>query len=136
MMLLKFGNVKATEMKTMTIGEVIDVLKRANQDMPVMFAFCGLSPTKVDSWRGIYAEASIGFDEHGEVTVKEMLRDLEAAISGKLFSGYKGGKKYLYTIDTPLHVDNYGCSTDTIIKSVKIKEYAVYINTRSKDLHS
>ncbi len=57
-------------MTTMTIGEVMDALKRAKEDMPVMFAFCGLKPTKVESWRGIYAEASIGFDEHGELMVK------------------------------------------------------------------
>jgi hypothetical protein len=113
----------------MTIGEVINILELAKGDMPVRFAFCGLSPTKVDSWRGIYNEASIGFDGSTVVMVREMLRDLEEAVGGKLFSGYKGGK-YLYTIDTPLHVDDYGCSTDTIIESMEIKEYAVYINTR------
>ena len=114
---------------TMTIGEVINVLKLAKWDMPVRFAFCGLSPTKVDSWCGIYNEASIGFDESSAVTVKGMLHDLEGVVGGKLFSGYRGGQ-YQYTIDTPLHVDNYGRCTDTIIKSVEIKKYAVYINIK------
>jgi hypothetical protein len=80
------------------------------------------------SYRGYYDQAAIGYDEDNELTVEEMISDLESAIDGRTFTGYKGGE-YSYSEETPLHVDNYGDCTDTRIKSIKESEYYVIIKT-------
>lgn len=64
--------------------------------------------------------------------VKDVLANLKESISGKWFAGYKGGE-YQFTKDTPLHVDNYGRCTNTIINSVKKEDYCVYIKTKHEE---
>ncbi len=123
-------------MTTMTIGEVIEVLEKADPELDVYFAFCDLVPGEIDSWRGSYDEASIGFiglQSTSEIPkVKDVLANLKESISGKWFAGYKGGE-YQFTKDTPLHVDNYGRCTNTIINSVKKEDYCVYIKTKHEE---
>jgi hypothetical protein len=116
-----------------TIGEVIDALKKADPKVNVWFAFGGMVPSTVDSWRGIYAEAALGF-EGGEyaskaVTVKELLERLEAAIAPDAeFVGWKGGD-YRYDRQTPLHIDNPGCCTNTDLVRVEVGEWSVILHT-------
>jgi hypothetical protein len=47
----------------MTIGDVLNSLKHAKPDIAVRFDFGGVSPTKIDSWRGVYAEPALGFSD-------------------------------------------------------------------------
>jgi hypothetical protein len=116
----------------MTIGEVLDAIKHAKDDAIVRFDFGGVSPTKVDSWRGVYAEAAIGFTdgEYGApyATVKMFREELEAAIGGRTHSGWKGGD-YSYSRRTPLHVDNRGNCSNTEIERVEVEEYQVILHT-------
>jgi hypothetical protein len=119
----------------MTIGQVLDVLEQASPQVRVMYNFGCLMPTTVDSWRGIYAEAALGyktFDHADRVpTVLEMKLRLKSAIDGRKYSGWKGGE-YSYTRDTLLHIDNPGEYSNTEISKVEIKEYEVIIHTEKE----
>lgn len=123
-------------MNTLTIGEVIDALKKADQTANVYFDFCGIAPTTVDSWRGIYAEAALGFVDTGRYgdspTVASLVSELEKAIDGREFTGWKGGE-YRYSRSTPLHVDNPGCCSYTDIERVQNLGYSVIIHTRNNE---
>ena len=117
----------------MTIGEVIDALKTADPKHCVTFAFAGCVPTTVNSWRGIYAEAALGYEagDYGakEVIVKELLERLEQAIAPDAeFCGWKGGD-YRYNRDTPLHIDNPGRCTHTELTRVEVGEWDVTLHT-------
>jgi hypothetical protein len=121
----------------MTIGEVIDALKEADPTLNVWFAFGRMVPSTVDSWRGIYADAALGF-EGGEyaskaVTVMELLNRLEAAIAPNAeFTGWKGGT-YRYDRKTPLHIDNPGCCTNTELTRIEVSEDDVILHTERED---
>lgn len=121
----------------MTIGEVIDALKTANPEAHVRFDFGGIVPTTVDSWRGIYSEAALGFGggEYGTkgVAAAVLLRRLEAAIAPDAeFCGWKGGE-YRYNRDTPLHIDNRGCYTNTELTRVAVDDWVVTLHTERAD---
>jgi hypothetical protein len=117
----------------MTIGEVLDALKKAKPDVYVRFDFGGVVPATVDSWRGIYSQAALGF-EGGDyaakpVTAAELTQRLEEAIApGAEFVGWKGGE-YRYHRDTPLHIDNRGCCTNTELTRVQVDEWGVMLHT-------
>ena len=107
-----------------TIGELISMLEAfENQDAIVYFDFCRCFPTIVDSWRGVYAEAALGWEAEGELNAtpkkaKELVDNLRMAASKKItFFGYKGGE-YVYDMDTEIHIDNYGSCTHTEIKDI------------------
>lgn len=115
----------------MSVGAVMESLKEARKEAQVMFDFCRCVPTKVDSWRGIYAEPAIGWAPFldGKIpTVAEFLKELEEAISGRVFDGYKGGEYTFNRYDT-LHVDNPGQCTNTEIVRVKVEDYRVLLCT-------
>lgn len=115
---------------TLTIGEVIAALESASPDAPVRFDFCGLMPSTVDSWRGIYAEAALGFSVFGaDATAAQLLKNLREAIDGREFIGWKGGE-YRYTSGTPLHVDNPGECTYTVIDRVEVGGWCVVLHTK------
>lgn len=105
-------------MRAWTLGDLIAALRNVEPDKQVRFDFCYLVPTPVDSWRGIYAELAIGFttDHYAKgslFTVGELLANLQSAV-GATFTGYKGGQ-YIMWEGTPLHVDNHGNSSDTVV---------------------
>jgi hypothetical protein len=118
---------------TMTIGEVIAALETAKQDATVCFGFGYVYPTTVRSWRGIYAEAALGFEGgdygSGHPKVSEVLAELRQSIDGRTYEGWKGGT-YKYDKDTPLHVDNRGNSSDTDIIAVRVRDWQVVILTQ------
>ena len=117
----------------MTIGEILDAIANADDEASITFDFGGISPTKVDSWRGSYDEAAIGFSsgQYGEpcVTVKQFRAALQIALTpGVTYSGWKGGE-YQYTKSTPLHVDNRGCYSNTEISRVEVQDWGVILHT-------
>lgn len=121
----------------MTIGEVLRDVSFAEDNDVVVFDFGGVSPTTVDSWRGDYGEAAIGFSAGTYVdtpcTVKQFREELESALRpGASFDGWKGGS-FRFTPHTPLHVDNRGCCTNTEIIRVEVQEYRVMLHTRRTD---
>lgn len=123
---------------SMTIGEVIDALETAGPAVRVVFDFGGVVPSTVESWRGIYAEAALGFaggdySSNANPTAAGLLEVLRAAIErGNVFDGWKGGE-YQYDRDTPLHVDNRGCYTNTELTRVEVGEFEVMLHTAHEE---
>lgn len=112
----------------MTIGELISLLETFNQGDDVYFDFCGTVPTHVSSWRGVYAEAALGWSERdGAPTVAELIARLRSAI-GQGFDGWKGGE-FIYSKDTPIHIDNPGKWTSTEISGVVGSSFSVFLQT-------
>lgn len=123
---------RAEALKTspqLTLGEIILKLEAIkDQEKDVLFEFCQLRPTVLDSWRGSYAELAFGFDEkYPYPKVKEVLQWCKDAV-GKTFQGYKGGD-FTMGKATPVWVANYGNSGDTGVLEIFDDEYSVYIQT-------
>lgn len=58
------------------------------------------------SWRSIYAEPALFFDDEGDYVPISTLADaLEDLSSGRVFEGYKGGK-YWYNDSSLLHFES------------------------------
>ncbi len=116
---------------TMTIGQLVKELEKADIDSAVYIDFGGCIPTEIDSWRGVYTEAALGWMEnsYGVETprVGDLIRELKSSI-GKIYIGYKGGEN-TFNGDTSLHIDNDGKCTHTEIRRVEIKRHQVIIHT-------
>lgn len=122
---------------SMTIGEVIDALATAKPDVRVVFDFGGVVPTRVASWRGIYAEAALGFEggdysANANPTAGTLLANLRESIDGRTFDGWKGGD-YRFDRDTPLHIDNRGCYTNTELTRIDVGEFEVMLHTAHEE---
>jgi hypothetical protein len=118
-----------------TIEEILEVLRAASIDQPVVLDFCGAYPTAVGSWRGAYSKPAIGWNFPqlrlpGErpPTVGEVVAELEEATDGRIYFGWKGGE-YKFTRDQWLWVDNPGECTYTEITGVSVGEVQVIIHT-------
>lgn len=117
----------------MKIKEVLATLRIANPEAKVYYGFGYLFPTTVNSWRGIYAEPALGWSEsHGIVrtppTVAALIAEIENAIDGREFTGYKGGE-FSYTEDSTLHIDNYSEYSSTEIYRIEVNDSRVVIHT-------
>lgn len=114
-----------------TLGEAISKLKSlvdvCGGDTQVVFDFCNMVPTTLDSWRGVYSELALGYEYGGARTVGELLEIFESAL-GSTFSGYKGGDSVM-TADTTLWVANYGNSGSTVIVDITHGGYEIVIHT-------
>lgn len=122
---------------SMTIGEVIEALEKASPDAQVVFAFGYVVPTTVQSWRGIYGEAALGYKYDGSSTdrpsVSALLAVLRKAIEpGITFQGWKGGD-YSYTMDTPLHIDNSGEYSCTELVRIQREDWQVTLHTAKEE---
>lgn len=123
---------------SMTINELLNELKKAKSDATVVFDFCDCFPSVVDSWRGIYAEPAIGwgvldyveFDKYP--TVANVIAELEKAIDGRPYTGWKGGD-FSYTGENKLHVDNPGRYTLTELVKAEDRDWQVVLHTQRED---
>jgi hypothetical protein len=124
----------------MTINKLIKELKKAKPLDSVRFDFCGCTPTEIACWRGIYAEPALGWAPTGYSgmvgqkthTASSLIEELERAINGRVYCGWKGGD-YYYDGNEPLHVDNDGDYTQTNISHVSVTDYGVIIHTECDD---
>jgi hypothetical protein len=113
-----------------TLGELIDALRGvADPTIHVRFDFGHMSPTRLASWRGIYAELALSYESTYEgLTVAELLSQCESAV-GRTFEGYKGGD-FLMGLRTPIWVSNYGESDDTFVSGLSVTHYAAILHTK------
>lgn len=132
---------RAESLKTspiLTLGELIAKLeaipltykgyKDKDALKTVRFNFEYVHPTRLMSWRGVYAELAYGFAIDGDYpTLSDVLMELRSAI-GKTFEGYKGGE-YVMGKATPIWVANCGNSGDTGIVGVEDDDYCVILLT-------
>jgi hypothetical protein len=111
----------------LTLGGLIDELRRMDGDKTVLFDFGGLVPTRIMSYRGYYQDAALGFTSDESPKVSQLLAELEAAV-GSTVEGYKGGT-YRLKEDSRLWVANYGETSDTAIVGVIDARWTVVIET-------
>ena len=116
----------------MTIGEIMEKIKYGgltygddNQPKVVQFDFGTAVPTDVDSWRGSYDCPQIGYrltgydsdSDKDSITAEQFLKELELGISGRVYTGWKGGD-FTYSEDDGLWVSNSGNASGTVIIDV------------------
>lgn len=122
----------------MTIDELLHDLKRAKPEAEVRFDFGGCAPTTVASSRGDYATPALGwcatsYSGGGKApTVAALVAELEMAIDGREYTGWKGGK-YTYTPRHTICVDNPGDWTSTQLVRVEDQDWRVILHTRIED---
>lgn len=126
-------------MTMMTIDDLLYDLRKAKTDAVVMFDFCNCAPTTVGSWRGIYAEPALGWIATGysgngkQPTVADLIAELERAIDGREYTGWKGGE-FSYNGRDTLHIDNAGDWTNTELVRVENDDWRVLLHTRREAL--
>lgn len=123
------------ESDQLTLGGIIKKLvpivenqKEREDEATVCFDFADTFPTKIDSWRGSYAELALNYTSEGEeLRVTDFLNLLKSTV-GKTLKGYKGGD---YTMDenTPVWVANWGRSGNTAVIEVVDDGYQVILMT-------
>lgn len=102
----------------LTLGQLIDMLRDQNPDLPVVFDTGG-SPIDPHSYRGYYDD--LAFETTSETrTVAEVLKEAEECL-GACFEGYKGGE-FRMGEDTPLWNAYYGDTGRAIILALPISE--------------
>ena len=113
------------------IGHFEQALKELNGDPKEIYVQLGdleLVGTKIDSWRGAYKHAAIGYrterwgyrpKDPFMRKVSDYLREIERAYT-ETFEGYKGGD-YRYGSDTYLFIANWGESTMVSIQSLELR---------------
>lgn len=81
------------------------------------------------SWRGIYAEPALFFDEDSDYVPISTLADaLDDLSSGRPFEGYKGGR-YWYDDCSPLHFESgYSYYSDNSISRYLSPESVASLN--------
>lgn len=121
-----------------TIGFVIAMLKGCKANSEVFFDFGHCIPTTVNSWRGVYAEPALGWTDIGWAAggappkVSDLIAELEKAINGREYTGWKGGK-FIYTKDDQLHIDNPGDASGTEISVIQDLGNQVVIHTAKEE---
>lgn len=112
------------------IGHFEQALRELNGEPDKMYVQLGileLVGTKIDSWRGAYKHAALGYrtEQAGWDTdnpmrkVADYLREIERAYT-ETFEGYKGGD-FRYGSDTYLFIANWGESTMVSIQSLELR---------------
>jgi hypothetical protein len=137
--------VKAQRQRTLsssdqlTLGKLIEKIEpivakqkerneRGSDEAEVIYDFCYLFPTDIDSWRGAYCELALNHNENGErMKVTAFLKMLKEAV-GKEYTGYKGGE-FTMSVNTPIWVANYGSAGSTAVVDVLDEGFLVILVT-------
>lgn len=128
-----------------TINALITLLRNVNPNAQIRFDFPPYQfPTEIDSWRGSYDEPALGHagrDSHNQSsvnmfnrcdtppTVADLITELQKAINGKSYEGWKGGT-YYFNGDQIIHVDNPGEYNHTIIVGISGDGFEIIIHTQ------
>ena len=110
----------------MTLGEIIDALRRKEPEQTIAFDFVYFAPKGITSYRGYYDQLAIGYEQI-ETTVAEVLAMCNEAV-GKTFTGYKGGD-YVMGRETPVWVANRSESGSTAIVDIIDHGWRITIET-------
>jgi hypothetical protein len=115
----------------LTLGQLIALLEKQQQDLVVYYGLGYMCPGIPDSYRGYYNQLAFGIQDETQPTVAEVLAWARNAV-GKTYEGYKGGT-YTMTTDTKLWAAKYGESGGTMLVGVKHKGHYVLLKTRVED---
>lgn len=113
--------------RQLTLGKLIELLEQQQPTKQVVFDFCRMVPTMLDSYRGYYVDLALGYGDSGSPTVADLLALLKRAV-GNVYSGYKGGH-YRMDNETALWVANYSHTSDTVIVGVHDSNWEVVLET-------
>lgn len=123
---------------TLEVGEFIDALlevipqgqKMKYLDKVVKYDFIpGAGGLNLDSWRGAYSQLTLDYSFGGkDVTLGELLDDLESSVKGRVFHGYKGGE-FRMNLDTSVWADVSGMYTRRIITGVEDRDDCILLKT-------
>lgn len=122
------------------VGDFMARLQRMDQDEEVKFDFVHFGPTTLESYRGYYEDAALGYDECGRMhgsgqysypKVRELLEHFQKTL-GHVFEGWKGGNGRSITLGTTLWVANPGETGDTIIVDVQKLLYVTIITRHNE----
>lgn len=77
----------------LSLGQLIERLAHLDPEDRVVFDFCNMVPTKLESWRGSYDELALGVVDAGRIgrertSVEELLMRLRFAV-GRTYTGWK-----------------------------------------------
>lgn len=103
----------------LNLGQIIERLDALGDkdEQYVSFDFESAYPTRLTSWRGIYAHLALEFAfDKDAPTVSALLDTLKNAV-GTTYEGYKGGM-FRMSEQTPVWVANWGHSGSTAIVNV------------------
>lgn len=115
--------------ETMSLGELIAALQRKDQEAEVRLDFAYYRPSGwLHSYRGVYEQLALDYDDKTEITVGQLVAKLKDAI-GKTFHGWKGGE-YTMDEDTPVWVDKDRDASSTAIVDVETTGWCVTIRTK------
>lgn len=89
-----------------SLGGLIDGLKKCKPELEVMFDWCGMGPVNFGSYRGYYDHLALSYKDGARITAGELLELAEAEV-GATHHGYKGGE-FRMDRDTPVWVANHG----------------------------
>lgn len=111
-----------TPFGTMSLDELVDALDAVPGDTPVRFAFGGLRPKGIASYRGFYDHLAIGFTLDGPAldTAAALRAELRRFLIGAAYEGYKGGR-YTASGSTPVWVDCWGRASGTALVRVEVE---------------
>lgn len=137
-----------TERAPKSIGDMIVLLRNCDQQADVFYDFPPYQfPTEISSYRGYYNMPALGHagaDGHSDSSVNmrgrkdeapkvsALIAELEKAISGKVYEGWKGGD-YTYSDEDFLWVSNPGTVSECAIVGVLDKGYRVILRTAHLD---
>ena len=118
----------------MKLGTMINILKTMPQDKQVLYDFCRMRPTTLDSYRGYYDQLALGHTlDSKAIFVRDLIKELESA-DGATFHGWKGGD-FTMCLETEVWVDDPGEATSTVIDDVLYDGYwAVIITTKNEEV--
>jgi hypothetical protein len=105
----------------LTLGALIDALASVStpDGYRVRYEFCGCVPDGLHSYRGYYEDLAIGFSDEKSAPKHDEVLTMLCETVGEVFMGYKGGK-YRMSRESTLWVANYGNTSGTHIKAVRL----------------
>lgn len=124
----------------LTVGQFMDKLRWMPQDEAVKYDFVHFGPTTLESYRGYYEDAALGYEECGRLhrsaayeypTVAALLQHFEETI-GRVFRGWKGGNGRPIMLDTALWIANPGETGDTIVIDVQHLLYVTIVTMHNE----
>jgi hypothetical protein len=89
-----------------SLGGLIDRLKKCPPEREVMFDWCGMGPVNFGSYRGYYDHLALSYEDGARITAGDLLELAEAEV-GATHSGWKGGT-FRMDRNTPVWVANSG----------------------------
>lgn len=122
-----------TSYGTVSLGGLIDALKRRDQTHIVSLGFEHMVPTSLESYRGFYDHLALGFADHSDWPKVAHLVDMLEKAVGESFCGWKGGD---YTMDreTPVWVANPGNTGSTAIVGIADCTFMTILQTEWVDI--